>query len=1053
MSANPPRANRPSPVAPMARAGLLVVLAAAWWGAAPALALPRLSADGPFLVPADGADLAASRAALASALPGDPVTRIESGVLERAALLAQAAAGKTRRTALDLASAYSSPGLPVDALGRMYLRIEGDDAMNHGDDFAALGIVPAADASRYGFIEAWVPYGSLATLAQAPWVRLVALPGMACFDAGAKTTEGDALLRANQARALFGIDGTGAKVGVISDGVSNLVAAQGTGDAPAVTIGNAGSGDEGTAMIEIVHDLAPGAAIAFSSGVGGSATMIASQNYLVSVAGCNVVSDDVWLPREPYFEDGPVALNASSLVTTKDVVYFTSAGNRAQRHVQQNFKDGGSRAIGTAGTFRPHDFGGGDYTLDIRLRNPSGAGVRHTIVLQWGEKFGTAGQNFDLYLLDGAKANILQASTTVQNGAGDPVELIDFNYTGPDNVPAFLVVDFNSAAAAPANMPLKILANGPTFLQSVTPAGSVNQEAGQPDVIALGAIDAADPGTDDAEAYSSRGPSSILFPAPATRNKPDAMAVDGVTVTGAGGFPTPFFGTSAASPHGAGLAALLRGAKPLLTASAVKTALLNSAVDIGAPGYDLTNGFGRLDAVRFIGPFFDRPPVADAGDDTTAECAGPAGTKVRLDGSRSSDPDNDPLVYTWLPPAGVTFDDAHAVKPVGTFPYGTWSVALRVFDGTFADTDTVVVSIVDTQPPTVAVTLDPSTLWPPNHALAAITATVTVSDVCDPNPVVTLVSVTSSEPDNGLGDGDTPNDIQGAAIGTDDREFLLRSERSGGGPGRVYTVCYEAKDEAGLVGRGCATVTVTHDQSALASFAPPLDGAGLAWDAGGWVTVAAPAGVSGAAIADAAVEFGNDAFVRPPLDAPQAGVGGPAGTVVPLGASATPSLAWYLSSGDLQALMTGAGTPILYARVTVGGQVYLAPATIPNVPPSVLNAPVPDAASLAALTGAHGAIPVATGDGNVAAAPARVTLAARTPLAPGGTLRFGLPHAARARLDLVSVAGRVVAVLADGDAPAGWQDVRVPSSIAPGVYFARLVTPLGRAITRLVLVR
>ncbi len=70
-------------------------------------------------------------------------------------------------------------------------------------------------------------------------------------------------------------------------------------------------------------------------------------------------------------------------------------------------------------------------------------------------------------------------------------------------------------------------------------------------------------------------------------------------------------------------------------------------------------------------------------------------------------------------------------------------------------------------------------LWPPNHKLEPITASITVNDMCDPNPTVKLISITSNEPVNGVGDGNTSADIQGVTFGTDDRTFLLRSERSG----------------------------------------------------------------------------------------------------------------------------------------------------------------------------------------------------------------------------------------------------------------------------------
>jgi endo-1,4-beta-xylanase len=84
------------------------------------------------------------------------------------------------------------------------------------------------------------------------------------------------------------------------------------------------------------------------------------------------------------------------------------------------------------------------------------------------------------------------------------------------------------------------------------------------------------------------------------------------------------------------------------------------------------------------------------------------------------------------------------------------------------------------------------------------------TDTCDASPVVRLVSITSNEPDNGLGDGDQPGDIQGASFGTDDRQFLLRSERSGTGQGRIYTITYLATDASGNTTVRQATVTVPH---------------------------------------------------------------------------------------------------------------------------------------------------------------------------------------------------------------------------------------------------
>lgn len=114
----------------------------------------------------------------------------------------------------------------------------------------------------------------------------------------------------------------------------------------------------------------------------------------------------------------------------------------------------------------------------------------------------------------------------------------------------------------------------------------------------------------------------------------------------------------------------------------------------------------------------------------------------------------------------------------------------------------------DRTPPVLRLAADPAQLWPPNHRLVPVTVKVGVEDDHDPQPVVTLVSVQSNEADNGLGDGDTSHDVQGADVGTDDRDLLLRAERSGSGVGRVYTLTYQARDAAGNVATETVTVEV-----------------------------------------------------------------------------------------------------------------------------------------------------------------------------------------------------------------------------------------------------
>jgi hypothetical protein len=193
------------------------------------------------------------------------------------------------------------------------------------------------------------------------------------------------------------------------------------------------------------------------------------------------------------------------------------------------------------------------------------------------------------------------------------------------------------------------------------------------------------------------------------------------------------------------------------------------------------------------------PPSITAPANVVAECTSPAGTPVSLGTPVTND-------ICWATVA--VSNNAPALFPLGTTPV-TWTA---VDGSTNSNTAIQTVKIQDTTPPQLSFTLTPNSLWPPNHKLALIKASITVSDICDATPTVRLISITSNEPDDGLGDGDTAGDIQGAVFGTDDREFYVRAERGGVGTGRIYTVTYEARDASGNTTVRQATVTVAHDQ-------------------------------------------------------------------------------------------------------------------------------------------------------------------------------------------------------------------------------------------------
>ncbi len=124
-----------------------------------------------------------------------------------------------------------------------------------------------------------------------------------------------------------------------------------------------------------------------------------------------------------------------------------------------------------------------------------------------------------------------------------------------------------------------------------------------------------------------------------------------------------------------------------------------------------------------------------------------------------------------------------------------------------ANHDPVVVGldVCDEVPPTIdELSVSPNVLWPANHKYVDVAVTIAVSDNFDPVPSVALVSVTSNESDNGLGDGDTPTDIQIL----DDTHFQLRAERSALGTGRVYTITYTVTDDCGNSATQSVTVGV-----------------------------------------------------------------------------------------------------------------------------------------------------------------------------------------------------------------------------------------------------
>jgi len=180
-------------------------------------------------------------------------------------------------------------------------------------------------------------------------------------------------IKQKDARAAFGFNGSGIKIGVLSDGVTTIAGAQRSGDLGQVTIlsGQAGSGNEGTAMLEIVHDLAPGAQLYFATAFNGSASF--AQNILaLRAAGCDIIVDDVFYTGESPFQDGQTpSVNSNTFggiitqavndVTASGALYFSSAGNSGNKNDntagvwEGDFVDGGPLGV-IPGGGTVHDF-------------------------------------------------------------------------------------------------------------------------------------------------------------------------------------------------------------------------------------------------------------------------------------------------------------------------------------------------------------------------------------------------------------------------------------------------------------------------------------------------------------------------------------------------------------------------------------------------------------------------------------------------------------------------------------------------------------------------
>ena len=473
------------------------------------------------------------------------------------------------------------------------------------------------------------PVAQLSTLEALPSLRLMRPAYKPAQNAGSVTSQGDHALRADAARTKFGLTGQGVKVGILSDSYNNLKGAAAdvaSGDLPAnvQVLEDLPSGglDEGRGMAEIIHDVAPKADLAFHTAFLGEADFAQGIEDL-QAAGCGVIVDDIIYFDEPFFQNGIVA-QAAEKVVSKGAAYFSSAGNQAQQSYESVFRNSGTQFPGITG--QAHSFAAGDIRQSLTL-NPRQS-LR--LALQWDDPaFSASGvrgakTDLDLYLL----YNGLPLFSSIDNNLdGDPFEFIGITNNGTTPVTVeVVIVKFDG----PDPTRIKYINYGsrlaPANIEYDTQSSTLTGHANAPQAVAVAAapyfntpLFNVNTPVPVVESFSSLGGTPLLFndqgrrlAQPRTSNKPEVTGPDGANTTffppfpgqdfEGDGFPN-FFGTSAAAPHVAAVAALLREAADKLSPRLIKQVLELKPLDMDNPltpgfdrGFDFKTGYGFVQA-------------------------------------------------------------------------------------------------------------------------------------------------------------------------------------------------------------------------------------------------------------------------------------------------------------------------------------------------------------------------------------------------------------------------------------------------------------------------
>jgi subtilisin-like proprotein convertase family protein len=511
-------------------------------------------------------------------------------------------------------------GAQPDANGMLQVDITANVTTNLLQQIQNLGGSIGSGFAQYNAIRALVPVGQIENVAALADVKFVR---RAAQLVRRSDPEGVFVHRDQFARTNYNVTGANVRIGVISDSVDYLSTVQAGGDLGPVTVlpgqdGVPGTG-EGTAILEILYAMAPGAQLYFAT-CGNTDSQMAQNLLALRAAGCAIILDDIGFDDESPFQDGIIA-QAVDTVTADGALYFSACGNNGNLDStnsgtwEGNFVSGG--AVGSpVNNLGGHVHSFGSVNYNIVLEPSAGSGT----VLFWSDPLGAATNDYDLYDLDSTGASIVSASVTVQNGTQDPFEEVP-----PPNPGERLVVVLASGASR--FLHLDTLGGDLT----IATAGEICGHPGASNAFAVAAVDAysaypSSPFTGGAanpiEYYSSDGPRRVFYNPNGTAvtpgnfsstggrvlQKPDVSAADDVTVS-TPGF-SPFQGTSAATPHAAAIAALLLSRDPKLTTAQIRSNLTATALDImgAAPNRDAGYGIVMADRTMQAAPAVQAAP-------------------------------------------------------------------------------------------------------------------------------------------------------------------------------------------------------------------------------------------------------------------------------------------------------------------------------------------------------------------------------------------------------------------------------------------------------------